>query len=514
MNPSPQDRKTTNADRHLFTAVTVALLCTASTYVVPALSTFRPWVPGEKIPIIRLFEKSKNVPAFAGGGGAYHATAPGGDLASELGTAVAANVGTNEIATAIKTLPTDVVTIDPIEYEGIDTFIEDPSGKALIRFYESLLATSKNEDKAVTRIGHYGDSSIATDLITHTLRQLMQQRFGDSGHGFVLAARGYLPYRHRQITHRANDRWLVKEIVRKHDSQGLYGYGGVQFVAKRGARAAYGTKKGDEVGDKVSKFEVYYQQHAGGGSLSLRVDKGQSILLNTRGEQTDAVYTLRVPDGAHRLELRNAGGGKSRVYGVVLERESPGVVYDSLGLVGARGNRLLNFDDAHIQRQIRRRGLHLLILAFGGNEASDNKSEQSYYEDYIAIIDRMRGQGDNLACLLMSPLDQAQRRRGKIQTMRTIPLIISAQRRAAKDRGCAYFNTFEAMGGENSMSRWYKATPRLAMGDFRHATPLGYETIANLFYKALLSGFAGYFKENPEKAALVPRAPSAAQSPP
>ena len=28
------------------------------------------------------------------------------------------------------------------------------------------------------------------------------------------------------------------------------------------------------------------------------------------------------------------------------------------------------------------------------------------------------------------------------------------------------------------------------MADFRHATPAGYEVIGNLFYKALLAGFA------------------------
>jgi len=48
------------------------------------------------------------------------------------------------------------------------------------------------------------------------------------------------------------------------------------------------------------------------------------------------------------------------------------------------------------------------------------------------------------------------------------------------------------MGGEDAMRRWYKAQPRLAMGDFRHATPAGYEVIGNMFYKALLAGFADY----------------------
>ena len=102
---------------------------------------------------------------------------------------------------------------------------------------------------------------------------------------------------------------------------------------------------------------------------------------------------------------------------------------------------------------------------------------------------------DDLGCLVFSPLDQARRERGRIRTLDTIPSIIAAQRRAAFDSGCAFYDTWQAMGGKNAMRRWYKARPRLAMGDFRHATPAGYEIIGNMFYKALLAGFAAYLSD-------------------
>ena len=132
------------------------------------------------------------------------------------------------------------------------------------------------------------------------------------------------------------------------------------------------------------------------------------------------------------------------------------------------------------------------MLGFGGNEASDDRTEEMFYEDYMKVLRRMRqGRGD-LACLVFAPLDQARRTRGRIRTLPTIPLIVAAQRRAAFDSGCAFYDTWQAMGGEDAMRRWYHARPRLAMGDFRHATPAGYEIIGNMFYKALLAGFADY----------------------
>jgi lysophospholipase L1-like esterase len=97
--------------------------------------------------------------------------------------------------------------------------------------------------------------------------------------------------------------------------------------------------------------------------------------------------------------------------------------------------------------------------------------------------------------LIFGPLDQARRDQyGRIRTMETIPHIVKAQRAAAAAEGCAFFDTYQAMGGEGAMENWYRSRPRLAMSDFRHATPAGYEVIGNMFYKALLKGFAEYLE--------------------
>ena len=119
----------------------------------------------------------------------------------------------------------------------------------------------------------------------------------------------------------------------------------------------------------------------------------------------------------------------------------------------------------------------------------------------MEVLQRMRQGREDLACLVFAPLDQATRTRGRIRTLPTIPLIVAAQRRAAFDSGCAFFDTWQAMGGEDAMRRWYKARPRLAMGDFRHATPAGYEIIGNKFYKPLLAGFADYLSGIPSSKA-------------
>ncbi|MEZ4288295.1 MAG: hypothetical protein R3A47_09175 [Polyangiales bacterium] len=118
----------------------------------------------------------------------------------------------------------------------------------------------------------------------------------------------------------------------------------------------------------------------------------------------------------------------------------------------------------------------------------------------------MRGGRRDVGCLIFAPLDQAKRVEGVVKTMPAIPRVVAAQRRAAFDKQCAFFNTFEAMGGAGAMKQWFNMRPRLAMGDFRHATPAGYEVIGNMFYKALLAGFASYLSErDSESESAAPR---------
>jgi lysophospholipase L1-like esterase len=484
--------------QHLITVTAFMFAACAVTYVVPPMQSLRPWIPGEEgFPIVRLFSHWGDIPAFAGHGGSYRSsttTEAGAErLAETVGETVAANLDVKPVVVP-PTDPDEGPTVDPAEYAGISVHIEDPTGRGMRAFYEALERTARSEKGAITRVGHYGDSSIATDLITSTVRENLQARFGDAGHGFVLAAKGYIPYKHRGVRQSSNpEDWDIREVVRRQDRNGRYGYGGVQSRARGGSWAKVGTAKRGDVGKNASRFDIYYEEQPRGGKFSVRLDKGAREIVSTKAETLgDGVYSIEAPDGPHLLEFRYSRGGPVNFYGVVVEREGPGVVYDSLGLVGARANRLLNYDASHIKAQLEQRGVNLLVLGFGGNEASDERTEEAFYEDYLRVLARMRQGREAMGCLVFAPLDQARRHRGRIRTLPTIPLIVAAQRRAALESGCAFYDTWQAMGGEDAMRRWHKAQPRLAMGDFRHATPAGYEIIGNMFYKALLAGFAGY----------------------
>ena len=189
------------------------------------------------------------------------------------------------------------------------------------------------------------------------------------------------------------------------------------------------------LGKKVARFELFYQRFRGGGPIEIRVDGDKLRTIKTNNAKPEDAYeVVDVPDGEHLFSVR-ALGSEAHLYGVAMERSEPGVVYDSLGLVGARAERLLDAEPDHIRGQLAHRDADLLVLNFGGNEASNRWLQvQQYERDLTEVVRLMRSGKPAMSCLLFGPLDQAERNaRGQIVTLATL----AASRRGAAPRGRA-----------------------------------------------------------------------------
>ncbi|HWZ91616.1 MAG TPA: hypothetical protein VNW92_22295, partial [Polyangiaceae bacterium] len=78
--------------------------------------------------------------------------------------------------------------------------LTDVSGRALSGFFRALTATAHKRTHAITRIAHFGDSIVVSDLVSGTLRRKLQAEFGDAGHGFMLIANAWPAYFHNDVT--------------------------------------------------------------------------------------------------------------------------------------------------------------------------------------------------------------------------------------------------------------------------------------------------------------------------
>src|SRR5205085_27939 len=65
---------------------------------------------------------------------------------------------------------------------------------------------------------------------------------------------------------------------------------------------------------------------------------------------------------------------------------------------------------------------------------------------------------------------------------------------AAMDEKVAFFNTYQAMGGEGTMAKWSSGTGKnhLVGGDLTHPTAEGSEIVGRLIYEAINDGYTKY----------------------
>lgn len=364
--------------------------------------------------------------------------------------------------------------------------------KSLDSFFSALTETARKRAHAITRIVYYGDSAVASDFATGTLRRKLQADFGDAGHGFVLVANAWPAYFHNDVFRKADKGFLVSRVVGPYQADGLYGLGGVSFVAPPGLRSLVGTAKSGSFGTSVSRFVVSYLEQPLGGELKISLDGHPTDVVDTAGPAPHArFHEMRVPDGPHLFEVLTAKA-TTRLFGFVLERDAPGVVLDALGVVGARIRFLDKLDDTHWAEQLAFRNPDLVAFQFGANESGDGfaYSMDDYERTMKDVLLQVHRAVPKAGCLIVGAMDRARKDGDRLVTVPVIPFIVERQRKAAHDVGCAFFDTFTAMGGRGSMAHWvYRG---LGAGDFTHPTSVGAEVLGNWIYRALMERYAKY----------------------
>lgn len=379
--------------------------------------------------------------------------------------------------------------------EVVDVQLDSP--EQLDHYYEQLMLAEMGVPGAIARAGHWGDSVLGGDGLTEKIRSLLQERFGDAGHGYHALGKYNRWYRHRGIRYKEKVPWDTCMIIFKCRKDMRYGYGGVTSVSKGGSRSWWATsKKG--MGQKASKFEVWYAKHKRGGRFEIRVDGVKVRTVDTRSkERQDAVATVIVEDGPHQFEVVARGHGVVRSYGVVLERDVPGAIWDELSLIGSFTQRLDYQNGEHLAGQLKLRNSNLMVFILGGNDVQRERHDLKhttvpYEKQYARVIKKFRAGKPEASCLIMALIDHVKRIKGRIRTREIMPRLVAAQRKVAMEHGCAFFDTFAAMGGDGSFERWHNAKPRLASKDLHHPTLAGQRKLATLLYQALMKGYVEY----------------------
>jgi lysophospholipase L1-like esterase len=369
--------------------------------------------------------------------------------------------------------------------------LSDPTGN-LRHFYAALWRTDRRVPGSVTRVLHYGDSPTTADLVTADIRDLLQHQFGNAGHGFVLIARPWAWYGHRGVDLRS-DGWHVEAATMDHAKDGFHGLGGVSFTGAAGASATVTLPPGN------TRMELHYLEQPGGGTVQLTSGETEIATVDTSGDNKNPHFAaFPLPARARTVTLR-VTQGEVRLFGWDFENDGPGVVYSSLGLNGGQVEATLwYFDAKQWTMELRHADPDLVVINYGTNESVyPAYVDKTYAKELRALVDRVRAALPTASILIMSPMDRGTRDdSGEIVTPPVFPRLIAIQRKVAADTGCAFFNTFEMMGGAGTMAKWYRDQPRLVNADFMHPMPAGAAIVGRLVEEALVKGYAGYKRAN------------------
>ncbi|MBW2733627.1 MAG: hypothetical protein JRH20_14660 [Deltaproteobacteria bacterium] len=386
--------------------------------------------------------------------------------------------------------------------------LEELTKHSLTRFHRRLLKLERREIKQV-RVLHWGDSHVASDVLTGALRSALQARFGDRGPGFVLLGRPWRSYRHEAARYGVKGRWRAERLYGRYSRRrprprdDHFGVAGVSVhttpsqVAHAWLQARRGT---------LAQAEIYYLQQPHGGSMQILVDGRLLRHVRTAGRKTRVkVLRLALPAKARRVELQSKGDGEVRLYGADLRRRNPGILYDVLGINGARADMQLAWGEATVAMMLRHLSPDLLVFAYGSNEV-DATSIQTHKltSNLRQVLARARRAHPAADCVVVGPPDQA-RRVNLRQSLRSgltkeregahwrIPQrlthIVNAYRSAARGSGCAFWDQRAAMGGLGSIFAWRDMEPPLARADHVHFYVRGYQRLAEAFHGALMASY-------------------------
>ena len=367
-------------------------------------------------------------------------------------------------------------------------FVDDTG--SLDSFYAALWKLEQEKQgqggtAGLVTILHYGDSPTTADLITGDVRAQLQSRFGDAGRGYTLIAKPWAWYGHRGVE-MSDHGWKIRTGVGLM-REGIYGLGGAAFEGQPGAWSRFRLTESQQ-----TAVEVEYLAKPGGGSFQVEAD-GQKIAEQSTDAETQASLSLHValPPGTKEVSIRPSSGTVT-LFGADFRRGSSGLLYDSLGLNGATTSVVARVLQPSLwQQQLEHAAPSLVVVNYGSNESSFGTFVRKQYGAELRLaIQRIRHADPNAAILIMSPMDRGERTGlDDITTMSTIPEIVAIQRQVAAETHCAFFDTYDAMGGDGTMARWYGASPRLVTADLLHPTPQGATIVASLFVEQLGLGY-------------------------
>lgn len=358
--------------------------------------------------------------------------------------------------------------------------IEDYSSDstALKKFLTALSRSEKNKNPV--RIAFYGDSFIEGDVFCGSFRDTLQSLFGGRGVGFVPITSEVAGFRNT-IKHKFRN-WKTKSMMNKKDSLIKVGPSGFCYVPLEGNWVQYKPSK-QRFLREFHTVKLYYRSYKD-AIVHYTFDTLEwSDVLESSGKVEEWKYRTK---NAKLVEFEFDPFDSLYIYGTSFETNE-GVYVDNFSIRGNSGMNLSAIASRTYREFNNHRQYRLVILQFGLNMVTeDGFNYGAYAKKMEEVIKSMKKNFPQASFLLLSVSDRSSNSTGKFKTIKSIPAMRDAQRLIAQRTGIAFWDMFEAMGGDGGMIKFAEADPPLGARDYTHLTFKGGKKLAGSLAKSLL----------------------------
>lgn len=366
---------------------------------------------------------------------------------------------------------------------GVTSIIDMSDGApgGMTGFYRAL---AQSQSRPV-RIAVLGDSYIEGDIMTAMLRQLLQQRFGGQGVGYVpmtsITAGFRLTCKHTfggWTQHKAVDR--AGYVDTYNNITGNY------FNAGQGAwvnLTGIGTPY--SLAGTCTSSSFYFMGGAGSGYVTAVVNGADSTYFPLNTNSVVGYATVHGNIKSVKWIVTNPG---SMIFLGTSMDGNNGVIVDNFSLRSSSGQHLRKVPASIMAAFNQARHYDLVIIMYGLNIAGHNNSAYTAYCRTVAgAINNIKSNMPGTSILVVGCSDREERGANGWRTMPGVLGLIQAQKRVAIDTHVAFWDLYSAMGGEGSIVEMVQRGE--ANKDYTHINHRGGNRIARYLYDALMLGY-------------------------
>jgi lysophospholipase L1-like esterase len=365
-----------------------------------------------------------------------------------------------------------------IDYEN-NIFLQTENNPEFISFYGKIDSLVRFGDRKVN-ILHFGGSHIQADIYTNQMRKRLIELSPDmnAGRGMIFPVKMAQTNNPSNFSVSYTGKWVFSKCT-KSGNDSLLGLTGFSVTTSDSICSITVDPNRDSlIHYTFSRARVFHEST----QYKLQIKTSDSIYFGNYNEKYGFTeFHLNNDQDIFTLLIHKDSCNDSfSLFGISIENDAPGIIYNSVGVNGAMLSSYLRCN--LLPKHLSALSPDLVVFSIGTNEGNTLSFDSlAYINNYRKLLNLVKTTLPNVAILLTVPNDCYYHKKYTNKNTSVIRNIIYT---LAEEKNCGIWDFYEVMGGFNSAQTWYSS--KLMNFDRIHFNREGYLLKGDLFFSAFL----------------------------